>query len=453
MMPPGPRGWKTLGFFGGGSAAGVLAFLVDTSRRFGPVSGFRVLASRIYIIDEPELIGEILVRRQHAFVRDTGATLLRELVGDGLLTSEEPRHRVRRRMLQPAFHRAQIATYADTMVAQTLRVVDSWAGRENIDIGSEMRRLTLGIVGAALFGTDMDASAEAVATVLQGVIVKSARLAPPLALFEPLVAAFRRRFPSAPSLFFGAERRALERLIAPIVARRRAGSSGDIVSLLLAERDERGAKLDDEDVRNEVVTLVLAGHETTATALTWAWYLLATHPAVSEKLAAELDTVLGDREPTLADVPELSYTAAIFAETLRLYPPALAFGRRPIEDITLGGYTIPRGSSIFLSPYITQRNPRWFPEPDVFRPERWMTPADWPKFAYFPFGGGAKMCIGEPFSKLEGVLVLATIARRLRLSLVGEQTVGVRPGATLRPDRTILLAPQARPLGASAPAV
>lgn len=443
-MPPGPRGWETLGFFGGGSAAAMVEFLFQTSRRYGPIAGFRVFGARIYIIDEPHLIEEILVRRQHDFVRDTGATLLRELVGDGLVTSEEPRHRERRRMLQPAFHRAQIATYADAMVDEAVRTAAAWNASSEIDVGIEMRRLALAVVGTALFGADLHAGADAVAAVLRRVTQRATPIAPLLALCEPLICAYRRAFPRGPSAFFGHERRDLERIIAPIVTRRRSAGGRDIVSLLLAERDERGASLSDQDVRNEVITIVLAGHETTATALTWAWYLLATHPDVTEKLHAELDAVLGDRDPTLEDVPQLTYTAAVFRETLRLYPPALAFGRRPVADLNLGGYLIPRGSSIFVSPYITQRNARWFVEPAAFVPERW---ADWepPKFAYFPFGGGAKMCIGEPFSKLEGVLVLATLARRLRLELVDDAAVGIASSASiLRPDRPIRMRPYPR---------
>lgn len=441
-MPPGPRGWKTLGFLRP-SADGVIAFLTQTSRRYGPVAGFRVLGARVYVIDEPALIEEILVRRQHEFVRDTGATLLRELVGDGLVTSEEPRHRERRRMLQPAFHRAQIATYAGSMVSEAVHLADGWSARPNVEIAAEMRQLTLAVVGAALFGTDMRARADDVAGVLRRVIEKGSRVGPLLAFGEPLIAAYRRRFPRRPSLFFGRERRELEAIIAPIVAQRRTDGGRDIVSLLLTERDEHGAALSDDDVRNEVVTLVLAGHETTATALTWAWYLLATHPAAAAKLHAEVDAVLGDRDPTLDDVARLRYTSAVFSETLRMYPPAMAFGRRPIADVRLGGYTIPRGSSIFLSPYITQRNPRNFADPEAFVPERWFgePPA---KFTYFPFGGGAKMCIGEPFSKLEGVLVLATLARRVQLALLGDATVGIASGATLRPDRPIRMQPRPR---------
>ena len=441
-MPPGPRGRQTLGFFGGGSSAGVVRFFERMARTYGPVSGFHLLRARIYLIDEPDLIADILVRRQHEFVRDTGATLLRELVGDGLLTSEEPRHRQRRRMLQPAFHRAQIATYARAMVDESAAVAARWAGQQAVDIAAEMRRLTLGVVGSALFGTDLGASAAGVADVLARVIRKGAVLAPLLALTEPLAQAYRRRWPAGPGIF-GAERRELDAIVAPVIARRRADGGSDIISLLLAQRDESGAALSDDDIRNEAVTLVLAGHETTATALTWAWYLLARHPAAAKTMADEIDGAIGDRLPTIADIEALPYTSAVFNETLRLYPPAVAFGRRPIADITLGGYHIPRGSSVFVSPYVTQRDARWFAEPDAFLPERWAGPAP-PKFAYFPFGGGAKMCIGESFSKLEGVLVLATLARRFQLELIGPQAVDIAAGAVLRPSRPIRMRPVAR---------
>ncbi|MGH9585190.1 MAG: cytochrome P450, partial [Bryobacteraceae bacterium] len=193
-----------------------------------------------------------------------------------------------------------------------------------------------------------------------------------------------------------------------------------------------------EDIRNEVVTFMLAGHETTASALTWAWYLIAQHPGVEEKLQAEADAMLGDREPSIDDLARLSYASMVFQEALRLYPPALAFARRPKQAVQLGGYTIPPGVSVFISPYVTQRNPRYFDRPECFEPERWQTIAP-PKFAYFPFGGGAKMCIGEPFAKAEGVIVLAMLARRWRLASLDHSQVGLAPGMLLNPNRPILM--------------
>ena len=403
-----------------------LPFLVETARRFGPISYFRVLNQRIYLIDEPDLIQEILVTRQHEFVRDTGATLLRELVGDGLLTRDEPAHKERRRVLQPAFHRAQIASYGDAMVAECRKASDRWEAGVEIDIAAEMKRLTLSIVGATLFGADFRDRADAIARVLERVINRSRWIAPGLALLEPWARLYRGVFPRGPSLFFGRERAELEEILAPVIEARRCGDSGDMLSMLLAG-------LDDRDATNEIVTMVLAGHETTATALSWAWYLVARNPEVQAQLESELDEVLGDRDATVDDLSRLNYTTMVLQEAMRLYPPAPVFGRRPKHAISLGGYQIPAGASILISPYITQRNAQWFHAPDAFNPDRWRD-ISIPKFACFPFGGGAKMCIGEPFARMEGVLVLATLARRWRFESVRGAEIGVRPAVTLRPD-------------------
>ena len=437
-LPPGPRGFDAYGFFGRGSVGRAVAFLQRTAQTYGPISSFRVLNQRICLVDDAEIIKQILVTDQHKFVRDSGATLLRELVGDGLLTSDEPRHRERRRVMQPAFHREQVASYANAMVTEAERMALAWRSSDRVDIGAEMKRLTLSVVGSALFGVDFGASTARIADVLQRAIRRSAYISLALPLLEPLLVAYRRRRPDQPSVFFRRERSELEQIIAPILQSRRERAEGDLLSLLLGY-----GELSEEDISNEIVTLVLAGHETTATALTWAWYLLSKHPGIERKLQEEADTVLGDREATFDDVPRLSYTSMIFSEALRLYPPALAFGRRPIEHIELGGFRIAPKTSIILSPYITQRNPRYFGRPEEFNPDRWLN-QDWPKFAYFPFGAGAKMCIGDSFAKLEGVLVLATLAKHWALRREDESVVGVQPGITLGPDRVIWMSPVPR---------
>lgn len=428
-LPPGPRGAEVPGFL-----RRPLPFLNDTARRFGPISYFRVLNQRIYLIDQPEWIQDILVTRQHLFVRDTGATILRELVGDGLLTRDEPEHKERRRTLQPAFHRAQVASYAETMVAESVRAAEAWEPDSTLDIFAEMKRLTLAIVGAALFGSDFSCSADGIAAVLQRVIDRSRWIAPGLALVEPVARAYRGLFPNGPSLFFRSERAELESILAPVIEQRRRSRTGDILSLLMSE-------LGDRDAANEIVTMVLAGHETTATALAWAWYLIAKNPQAEARLHEEIERVLGERDACVEDIPRLTYTAMVFNEAMRLYPPAPAFGRRPKERIEIGGYEIPPMSSVLISPYITQRNERWFARPNDFEPERWRDIAI-PKFAYFPFGGGAKMCIGEPFARMEGVLVLATLARRWRLVQTGEDDIGMRAAVTLRPDRPVWMRAQ-----------
>jgi cytochrome P450 len=431
QVPPGPRGLEVLGF-----VRRTLPFLEETARRFGPISSFRVLNQRLYLIDEPEWIQDILVTRQHLFIRDTGATLLRELVGDGLLTRDEPGHKERRRILQPAFHRTQVASYAGMMVAESVRSAEAWRPDSTLDIAAEMKRVTLAIVGASLFGADFNKGADRIAAVLERVLNRSRWIAPGLAMIEPLAQAYRRIFPRGPSLFFGAERAELERILAPVIEQRRQAQTGDILSLLLAD-------LDDRDATNEIVTMVLAGHETTATALTWAWYLISRHPDVEACLHAEIDRVLGGRDASLDDIPRLTYTTMVFQETMRLYPPAPLFGRRPKEQVTIGGFEIASGSSILMSPYITQRNERWFARPDQFETARWQN-ISIPKFASFPFGGGAKMCIGESFARMEGVLVLATLAQRWRLIPVNGDGIGIRAAVTLRPDGPVWMRAQAR---------
>lgn len=435
---PGPRGFEGFGFFGRGSAANTIQFVENVSRRYGPVASFRILHKRIYIVDDADLVQELLVTRQHEFRRDTGATLGRELVGDGLLTREEPLHRERRRILQPAFHRDQIASYVDTMTSESERLSRQWEEKSEFDVRSEMRQLTLAIVGATLFGTDFHDGAERIARVLQDVVNKAAWLVPTVTVFEPLITAYRRIKPHGRSLFFPKERARLEEIVAPVIATRRNASQRDVVSLILSQRDDENAPLSDEDVRNELVTFVLAGSETTATALTWTWYLLAQHPAVAARMQREIARVLQGQVPTLDDVPRLQYTGFVFKEAMRLYPPALLFARRPKARLRFAGYTLTRGDSIFVSPYVTQRNPRYFERPDEFEPERWEN-IDIPKFAYFPFGGGAKMCIGEPFARMEGLLALATLAQKWRLECVNEISVGIGKGTVLNPDQPILM--------------
>jgi cytochrome P450 len=436
--PPGPRGREVLGFFGIGSVTATIEFFERTARRYGPVSSFRILNRRIYLVDEADLIKEILVTQQHNFARDRGATLLRELVGDGLITREEPLHRERRRVLQPAFHRDQIAAYTQIMSAETARFCNALLQDRVIDLRKEMRRLTLSIAGTALFGADFRGSASQVASVLQRVLARSRWLAPLATFTEFVPLLYRRFFPRGPSLFFPRERKELEEIIAPIIQQRCAQAGKDVLSLLLAYRAGNDDPFTADDIRNEVVTFMLAGHETTASALTWAWYLIAQHPEVEEKLHAETDTVLGDREATIDDLARLPYTSMVFQEAMRLYPPALAFARRPKQSVVLGGYTIPPGVSVFVSPYVTQRNPRYFDRPERFDPERWQTISP-PKFAYFPFGGGAKMCIGEPFAKAEGVVVLAMLAHRWRLASLDNSPIRPAPGMLLNPNRPILM--------------
>jgi cytochrome P450 len=434
QVPPGPRGKEVLGFFGRGNTGGTLAFLEQTAKRYGPISSFRLLDRRLYLVDDAELIKEILVTRQHSFERDSGAKLLRELVGDSVITREEPLHKERRRMLQPAFHREQIASYARIMVEASECMAAAWKQGMDLDIRAEMRKLTLQIVGASLFGADFTDSAEKVSDVLQRVAKKNGWLAPIFIFLEPLVNAYRRINPNGKSVFFHKEREQLNQILQPVLDQQKHTASGDQRSMLNLLSGEEG-------ILDELVTFMLAGHETTAMALMWTWYLLARNPPVEARLHAELEAA--PERITLETLAQLPYTALVFQEAMRLYPPALAFARRPKENIELAGYAIPKGTSIILSPYITHRNPNYFEDPLEFRPERWEAYSG-PKFAYFPVGGGAKMCIGEPFARLEGVFALAVLARHWKLTCDDLEPAKIGPGLLLRPEKPIRMTVQHR---------
>ena len=444
--PPGPRGTEVFGFF-----TNILGFLEATAQKHGSISYFRLLHQNMYLLNDAELIRQVLIVQQNSFGRDLGALILRELVGDGLITRDEPEHKERRRVLQPAFHREQIASYVSTMANETEMGLAAWSGRssEPLDIGSEMRRITLSIIGSTLFGPEFRESATAISGVLRRVLGRAGSIVPFLSLFKPLTRYYRKVWPSGPSLFFARERGELDRILQPLIdQRRRQSSTGqlskDVLSLLLMLQESETEGFADDAIRNEIVTFVLAGHETTATALTWAWYLLAKHPEVQEKLADEAIDVLEDRLPTIDDLPRLLFASSVFTETLRLYPPVAVYGRRAIQPVELGGYTIPRNASVLLSPFVTAHNPAYFPDPYAFKPDRWETTPQPPRFAYFPFGGGAKMCIGDTFAKTEGTLILAAVARRFKLHSTGSPEPVFSQRATLQPLHPILLRAEER---------
>ncbi len=438
-VPAGPRGAEVFSFFGN-----PLAFLYRTARRFGPFSYFRLLHQHLYLADDAEIIKDVLLTRQALFGRDLGALILRELVGDGLITREEPHHRERRRVLQPAFHREQIAAYVETMSAETDTALRSWPLGEAMNMGNEMRRITLAIIGSTLFGPEFRESAAGVSGVLRRVLKRAGLIAPFLSLCKPMTRYYRRAFPNGRSLFFASERGELDRILQPLIARRHGSKAKDVLSLLLMLQEDEDERFPDEAIRNEIVTFVLAGHETTATALTWACYLLAKHPHIQERLAEESASVLGNRMPAMEDIPRLPFAASVFNETVRLYPPVPLFGRRVLQPLSLSGYDIPKNASVLLSPFITAHNETYFPDPETFSPDRWQTDAPPPKFAYFPFGGGAKVCIGDTFAKTEGALILAAMAARFRLKGSGAPEPGLSSRATLQPLNPVMLTVERR---------
>ena len=405
------------------------------ARAHGDLATFRMGPRRFYLVTHPDLVRDILVTHHRNFIKSYALQRARVLLGEGLLTSEGEQHLRQRRLAQPAFHRERIAAMADVMVEFARHTRDQWREGMEVDATREMNRTTLSIAGQTLLGADVENEADALGRALTDALSLFNRLHNPLA-------ALLDRLPVPGTVRM---RRARERLDATIYRiieeRRRRGPEGnDLLGMLLAARDEEGdgGGMSDLQLRDELLTLFLAGHETTANALAWSWHLLAAHPEVEARLHAELREVLAGREPTEADYAALPFTRAVFAESMRLYPPAWAIGREPLTDYAAGGYRLRAGSIVLICPWVLHRDPRWWDRPLEFRPERWMEPgfeASLPRFAYVPFGGGPRKCIGEGFAWMEGVLVLATLASRWRLRPV--------PGARVRPEARITL----RPLG------
>lgn len=410
----------------------ILAFLQMMAREYGDISFVQFGRRKVYLLNHPELVREVLVTQNKHFVKSRGLEFAKKLIGNGLLTSEGEFHLRQRRMMQPLFHRQRIAVYADIMSRYAWNYQERWHPGKEIDMAAEMMRLTLAIAGKTLFNTDVETDADEIGEALTTAMELFPLFTLPFYnLLDKLPLPSVRRFRKA--------RRRLEATIYRMIAERRASGrdEGDVLSMLLQARDTEtdGSRMTDRQVRDEAMTLLLAGHETTAIALTWTWYLLSEHPEVEARLVEEVRHVLGDRPATAVDVPRLPYTRLVLMESMRLFPPAYVLGRKPVVEVELGGYRVPRGAAVLMSPYLIQRDPRFYSEPERFIPDRWEGErmAALPKFAYFPFGGGPRICIGERFAWMEGILVLATIARRWRFRHVPGHPVALRPLITLRP--------------------
>lgn len=408
-----------------------LAFLTHCSQEYGDIVYFRAAHQHMYFVQLPELVQEVLVTKNSSFIKSRILQRAKALLGNGLLTNEGASHLRQRRMVQPAFHRDRLARYATVMSKLAQRARERFTTGTEVDIDREMNRLTLAIVSKTLFNADVEHDAARIGEAMSALVEMMPVLMLPYSEYiQRLPLPRMRRY-----------RRAGETLDATIYRiieeRRRSGEdAGDLLSMLLMARDEDGDQgtMTDQQVRDEALTLFIAGHETTATALTWAWHLLSSHPEIEARLHAEISEQLHGRIPGFDDVPKLRYTSNVFAETLRLYPPAWAMGRMAVEDVLLGGFRIPKGSIVLLSPFVMHRNPKWWTDPESFRPERWETEdAARPKFAYFPFGGGPRLCIGERFAWMEGVLILATLAQHWTFRSVSTDPVKMAPLLTLRP--------------------
>jgi cytochrome P450 len=443
-LAPGPRHRTPVGFLRT-MRRDPIAMLMDAARCYGDVVTFRYGPTPRWsftLVVHPEHVKHILQDNNHNYVRGVIFGRVKVLAGDGLITTEGEFWRRQRRLAQPAFHRARIGALATLMTEATETLLARWAPHAAsgapLDIADEMKRLTLAIAGRALFGIDLSDEADRVSRdVTIGLEFVNRRMHQilPLPMFVPM--------PTPAALRFRRSRRALDRIVYGIIAERRASGrdTGDLLSMLLATRDEEtGEAMSDRQLRDEVMTFLFAGHETTAVALSWTWYLLSRHPEIAGRLADELRRVLAGRVPALEDLPALPYTRQVIEEAMRLYPPAWGNGRQAVAEDTIDGFRIPAGTLVGFSPYVTHRHPALWENPEAFDPDRFAPERTngRPRYAYFPFGGGPHRCIGEDFALLEAQLVVATIAQRYRFDLVPGHPVVAQPLVALRPRDGVL---------------
>lgn len=412
-----------------------LAYARQMSEQYGGFAYSTFGRIGFYIISDPDIMHEVLVDKAELFHK--GSLLrnaFRPFLGNGLLISEGDFWKRQRKLTQPAFHMKRIDAYGKAMMDYTEGMIDAWKDQQVIWLDRHMMKLTLQIIARTMFDADVSGDAEQVGVLLTDILE---------ATNDRINAAFRipEWIPTPQRMRVKRSVAELDAILQRFIDERRSlkQDKGDLLSMLLLAQDDDGSGMTDKQLRDELMTIFLAGHETTAMALSWTWYLLSQHPEVIKKLQAEVDTVLNGRAPTVADLPRLPYTEMVVKESMRLYPPAPGFSREPIEDVELAGYTVPKGSLFLMSSYAMHHNPRYFPEPEKFMPERF-TPENEQtrhKYAYLPFGGGPRVCIGNNFALMEARLVLAVMIQRVELNLIPGQVIEPQQLVTLRPKHGI----------------
>lgn len=429
--PPGPKGHFLLGNLPE-LKHDRLGFFTTCARRYGDVVSLRLVRRQAFLLSHPDDIGHVLLDnhrnfiKHRAFWRHTTA-----LLGQGLLTSEGDFWRRQRHLAAPAFHTERIAAYGAIMVDYTEKLLTHWQAGEVRNVHQDMQALTMRVAAKTLFDADLESEVATVRNAFEATIQEvDKRWVRPIYIPDTI--------PLPSTLRYLRGIRQLEKLIYRLIEERRQSGEdrGDLLSMLLQARDEAGQPMPEKQVRDEVMTLLLAGHETTALTLSWGWYLLSCHPEAEARLLTELDTVLGGRAPTMADLNRLPYTEAVVLETLRLFPPAWGMGREVVAACEIGGYPIPAGATIYIIQWALHRDPRYFERPEEFIPERWLDGLSQrlPRYAFLPFGGGPRTCIGNRFALMEARLILATIAQRFRLLRSSGQPIKPVPSITLRPE-------------------
>lgn len=420
-----------------------LSIFTGWAHAYGDIFYYRAAWLHVYFLNHPDLIEEVLVRNPRNFLKDRVVRNSRWFFGDGLLTNEGDSWLRQRKLSAPAFHRERVSSYVQIMTDYTEQMLAGWHNGETRDIQQDMMQLTLTIVVRALFNVESERTQQ----IRNAMNLMMANATGVRMLFPPIA----RYLPTPQMTRVRRAVKDLDETIYGIIAQHRAANrdTGDLLSMLISARDEDGSRMSDKQLRDEVLTFVLAGHETTALALTWTWYLLSEHPEVEQRLHEELDSVLGGRAPNFSDLQRLSYTERVIKESMRLYPPAWSLARTVIAGFDLRGYTIPAGANVVMSQWIMHRHPAYFPHPDKFDPDRWASESTQklPRFVYFPFGGGPRQCIGAAFAMMEAMLLLATIAQRLRLRLVADHRVVATPSFTLRPKHGMRMMIEPRAVG------
>lgn len=439
-LPPGPKQR-----FGGHALAlyrDPLGFLARTHEEYGDIAYLQFGPQGVAFLYDPEFVKQALVVEHANYTKGRALQQAKRILGEGLLTSEGDFHHRQRRIETPLFHQERIAGYSEVMTSVAQRLADRWKPGQAIDAAEEMNHLSLAIVGKTLFDADVEHEAKDVGEAL---IVCLAMINQ---FWYPMAGVLKYApFPS--NIRFARAKRKLDGIIYGMIEeRQRGGDRGDLLSKLLAARDTEGdgKGMSIQQVRDEAMTIFLAGHETTALSMAWTWYLLSQNPEAEARMHEELDRVLGGRTPTFEDVPKLPYTRMVLAESMRIFPPAWVLGRRAQAATKFGPYDIPKGSLCILSQFVIHRSPKLWKDPLRFDPQRWTPEATAArhKFSYFPFGGGPRGCIGERFAWTEGILILATLAQRWRLRLVPGHVVEPQPMLTLRPKHGLRMTVEAR---------
>jgi cytochrome P450 len=435
--PPGPRVTHLDGFLLATRRRDVLNFLIKVADEYGDIAHFRIGPKRIFLLNHPDYIEKALTSHYESFVKGQQIRRTRHFLGEGLLTSEGEFHRRQRRLIQPAFHRQHFAAHEAVIMQHGIRLRDRWKHGLQFDVMRDMKRLTLAITSQMIFGTKTDEEAYEINEAV-GLVISQFQL------FGSPLASLLAKFPMSRARRIRKAQDQLDLIVRRIIAERRQSHSdhSDLLSMLIAECDEtRDEEMDELHLRDEAVTFFLAGSETMGTALAWTWFLLAQDQAVQAKLHAELDAILGSRLPALADVARLRYTKMVFAEAMRMYPPAWILARYLIKDFETGGYVLPAGSIVLLSQYLMHHDSRYFSDPSRFDPQRWTSEAKAtrPQYSYFPFGGGPRGCLGEGLAWIQGVLLIAVIAQRWRVKSLPSLPMTLNPLITLQPKRKIML--------------